>query len=359
MFNFAGGGRRVEIHEILLEAQKMEASDIHITAGLPPVFRLNGDLFLQKKWEAITPSISEEMARKLADEGQWQALQNTGQVDMAYSISGVGRFRVNIFKQRNSIGMAIRIIGSKIRSLSELNLPPVVKSFASFRNGLVLVTGPTGSGKSSTLAAIIDLINSTRSCHIITLEDPIEYLHRHKKSVVNQREIGTDASSFAGALRAALRQDPDVILVGEMRDLETISTAITAAETGHLVFATLHTSSAPQTVDRIIDVFPPHQQQQIRIQLADTLQAIISQILLPRQDQPGRIVATEVMIATHAVRNLIREGKTHQLYSTIQTSGKLGMHTLESDVQRLFREGKISPETLRAAGFDRKDGDAI
>jgi len=341
----------LDIQEILVKAQELGASDVHISVGIPPVFRIDGSLYVQDNWEVISPKTSFKIAQSIADGEQWEILQKKGQVDLAYSISGVGRFRVNIFKQRNSIGIAIRTIGRRIKSLDELGLPPVVASFSKFNSGLVLVTGPTGSGKTTTLAALIDLINSTRSCHIVTLEDPIEYLHVHKKSIVNQREVGTDTQNFSEGLRAALRQDPDVILVGEMRDLETISTAITAAETGHLVLATLHTRGAPQTVDRIIDVFPTHQQQQIRIQLADTLQAVLTQILLPRKDGKGRIVATEILIANHAVRNLIRDGKTHQLYTVMQSSRKLGMHTLESDLQRLLTEGRVTPEALHRAGY--------
>ncbi|NLO90291.1 MAG: type IV pilus twitching motility protein PilT [Clostridia bacterium] len=339
------------IREILEKAQELGASDVHISVGIPPVFRIDGGLYFQDNWEVISPKASFKIAQSIADSEQWEILQKKGQVDLAYSISGVGRFRVNIFKQRNTIGIAIRTIGRRIKSLDELGLPPVVTNFSKFSSGLVLVTGPTGSGKTTTLAALIDLINTTRSCHIVTLEDPIEYLHGHKKSIVNQREIGTDTPNFAEGLRAVLRQDPDVILVGEMRDLETISTAITAAETGHLVFATLHTRGAPQTVDRIIDVFPPHQQQQIRIQLADTLQAVLTQILLPKKDGKGRVMATEILIANHAVRNLIRDGKTHQLYTVMQSSRKLGMHTLESDLQRLLAEGKITPEVLHRINY--------
>jgi len=286
------------------------------------------------------------LAKELLGEKRFLKFVQEGELDFAHSMQTGERFRVNAFHQKGNPALALRLINTRIPALPELNLPAILAEFTKKTRGLVLVTGPTGSGKSTTLAAMIDLINSNRSCHIITLEDPIEYVHQHKLSLVNQREIGNDTRSFSQALRAALRQDPDVILVGEMRDLETISIAITAAETGHLVFATLHTSSAAQTVDRIIDVFPPHQQQQIRVQLAETLQGIVAQQLLPRIDKPGRIAAVEVMVATPAIKNQIREGKTHQILSTIQTGGKFGMQTLDSALLHLHREGKIAREEV-------------
>lgn len=263
---------------------------------------------------------------------------------MSFSIPNMGRYRVNAFKQRGSVAIALRLVGTQVPSAEELGIPESVIELYRKKRGLVLVTGPTGSGKSTTLAAIIDKINNNREAHVITLEDPIEYLHQHKKSMVNQREIGLDSQSYANALRAALREDPDVILVGEMRDFETISVAITAAETGHLVLSTLHTIGAASTVDRVIDVFPPHQQQQVRVQLANVLEAVISQQLLPKTDESGRVAAFEVLHANHAVRNLIREGKTHQLMSVMQTNRKLGMIAMDEAIIQLCREGKISKE---------------
>ena len=268
-----------------------------------------------------------------------------GEVDLSYSRRSLGRFRVNIYRQRGSVAIALRILNSKIPSFASLNLPSVIKDFTLYQKGLLLVTGPTGSGKSTTLASFIDMINEQRSCHILTLEDPIEYLHQHKNSMVNQREIGQDSTSFAAALRAALRQDPDVILVGEMRDLETISIAITAAETGHLVLATLHTVDAVQTIDRVIDVFPPHQQQQVRIQLANTLIGVIAQRLLKRKDGSGRVPAVEILVSNPAVRNLIREGKIHQIYSVIQTGRRQGMQLMDSHLEELYRQGIIDRQT--------------
>lgn len=335
----------LKLEEILKEAVQKGASDVHLTVGLPPVFRRIGRLEPQRQWPLLTPPITEALARQILED-RWGEFQNRKELDLAYSLPGLGRFRVNIFYQRGSVGVAIRLLNTKIPTLEELGLPSVVGELADQSHGLVLVTGPTGSGKSTTLAAMIDRINQRRSCHIITLEDPIEYLHQHKKSIVNQREIGSDSPSFASALRAALRQDPDVILVGEMRDLETMATAITAAETGHLVLTTLHTSSAVQSIDRIIDVFPPHQQAQVRIQLADTLVGVITQQLLPRADGQGRVVAVEVLIATPAVRNLIREGKTHQIISVMQTGGRFGMQTMEMALTNLAARGIINPERI-------------
>lgn len=277
-----------------------------------------------------------------------------GEIDFSFAIFGLSRFRVNAFKQRGSIAIVIRIVNENIPTLEELGHPPVLKTLAAQARGLVLVTGPTGSGKSTTLAAMINLINQERSCHILTLEDPIEYLHKHNKSIVNQREMHSDTKSFTIALRAALREDPDVILVGEMRDPETIATAITAAETGHLVFATLHTGSAAQTIDRIIDAFPAHQQQQIRVQLSVTLQGIVAQQLLPRMNGKGRIAALEILIATPAVRNIIREGKTHQLTSVIQTGLKFGMQPMDIALRDLYRRGNISYEEAMTHAIDQE-----
>ncbi|MGB9887035.1 MAG: type IV pilus twitching motility protein PilT [Moorellales bacterium] len=334
----------MDLDAVLREAVELGASDVHITVGLPPVFRIHGQLRRQDHLPVVTPLVAEQVLRSLVPEELYQRFQKTGDLDFAYSLAGVGRFRVNAFKQRGSVGLAMRLINTRIPTLEELGLPAVVAELARRPKGLVLVTGPTGSGKSTTLAAMIGLINRERACHIVTLEDPIEYVHRHGKSVINQREVGSDTLSFGQGLRAALREDPDVIMVGEMRDLETISTAITAAETGHLVLASLHTASAAQTVDRIIDVFPPHQQSQIRVQLADTLEGIVAQQLLARADRPGRVVAVEVLVATPAVRNLIREGKSHQLLSVMQTGARYGMCTMEASVRELVRQGKVTAE---------------
>lgn len=312
----------VKMHGLLEMAVDNNASDLHLTVGVPPVMRIYGKLVFSEM-ERLTPESTKNLAAEILSQEQLSLLEEEGQVDLSLSLAHIGRFRINVFKQRGSVGLAIRLIPYKIPPFEELNLPPVIRTLAEKESGFILVTGPAGSGKSTTLAAMIDIINSQRSCHIITLEDPIEFLHSHKKSIVNQREIKTDSQSFSAALRAALRQDPDVILVGEMRDLETISIALTAAETGHLVLSTLHTKSAPQSIDRIIDVFPPHQQQQVRIQLANTLVGVVSQRLLPRVDKQGLIPAVEVMISTPAIKNLIREGKTHQIYSSIQTGSKV------------------------------------
>ncbi|MGM0603727.1 MAG: type IV pilus twitching motility protein PilT [Bacillota bacterium] len=320
-------------------------SDLHITARKKPVIRYNGKLQVYEDY----PSIMEvdkvrEIAKDLMSEDQWDVFQKDGEVDFSYSIPGYSRYRVNAYHQRGSVTLALRIIPQSIPSIDELGLPQVLKKLAMQRKGLVLCTGPTGSGKSTTLAAMIDVVNENRPSHIITLEDPIEYLHSHKKSIVHQREIGTDTNSFANGLRASLRQDPDVILVGEMRDLETISIALEASETGHLVFATLHTNDAPSTVERIIDVFPAHQQQQVRIQLASSISGIISQQLLPRADGTARVAALEILIATSAVRNIIRDGKTHQLVSAMQTGGKYGMIMMNNYLVELYKKGLIEYE---------------
>jgi len=331
------------INNLLQMAVSNNASDLHLTVGVPPVMRIYGKLVFSEM-EILTPESTKLLASEILSDAQKDLLEKEGQIDLSLSLAHIGRFRVNVFKQRGSIGLAIRLIPFEIPTFEELNLPPIIKTLAEQESGFILVTGPAGSGKSTTLASMINYINSQRSCHIITLEDPIEFLHKHKKSIVNQREIKADSKSFSAALRAALRQDPDVILVGEMRDLETISTALTAAETGHLVISTLHTDSAPQAIDRIIDVFPPHQQQQVRIQLANTLVGVVAQKLMPRADKHGLVPAVEVMIATPAIKNLIREGKTHQIYSSIQTGGKYGMQTMESSISDLYARGLISPD---------------
>lgn len=335
----------MNIDEILKEAFLKKASDIHITAGLPPVIRVFGNL-IRLGEEKLTPSMIEMIIRSITTPEQFERLISTGELDFSYSISGLSRFRVNAFRQRGTYAIAFRIIPQEIPKFESLGIPIVVREFTKLSKGLVLVTGPTGSGKSTTLASLIDIINTERNLHIITLEDPIEYLHKHKLSIVNQREIGGDSKSFASALRSALREDPDVILVGEMRDLETISIALTAAETGHLVFSTLHTVGSSKTIDRIIDVFPPHQQQQIRVQLSTVLQAVVSQQLLTRKDKNGRVVACEVMMATPAIRNLIRENKTYQIQSVIQTSMKNGMITMEHSLVDLYKKDLITKEDV-------------
>ena len=335
----------MEISDLIKVGIKLKASDIHITVGVPPVFRING--ILQNYGENIfTPKDTEYLVKEILSEDKFKILEEKGELDISFSSSGVGRFRINVFKQRGSFGMALRIIPLTIPTMDELGIPPIVKDLSMLPRGLILVTGPTGSGKSTTLASIVDLINHNKKYHILTLEDPIEYLHKHDKSIVNQREIGSDSLSFANALRAALRQDPDVILVGEMRDLETMSIALTAAETGHLVLSTLHTIGAASTIDRIIDVFPSYQQQQVRIQLSSVIQGIISQQLLPMIDGKGRIAAFEIMVATPAIRNLIREEKTHQIDTAIQTGSKYGMQTMDNSMLKLFNKGKISEETV-------------
>lgn len=333
----------LSVEEILSKAKEAGASDVHITVGIPPKMRVNGKL-ITMEGAKLLPADTMEIAIHVMNEKQRQHFEEYGEVDMSFAIAGEGRYRVNIYKQRGSIAMAFRLVGTNIPTPQELGVPESVVELYNKKRGLVLVTGPTGSGKSTTLAALIDTINNHREAHVITLEDPIEYLHQHKKSIVNQREIGLDSNNYARALRAALREDPDVILVGEMRDFETISTAITAAETGHLVFSTLHTIGAASTVDRIIDVFPPHQQQQIRVQFANVLEAVISQQLIPTVDGKGRVAAFEVLHNNTAVRNLIREGKTHQLASIMQTNRKAGMMTMDDALGQLYMEMKISRE---------------
>jgi twitching motility protein PilT len=330
--------------EFLLHVIDTGSSDLHITAGLPPMVRLHGSLAPIKGYRRLMAKDLQEILYGILTQKQRELFEENLELDLSYSLPGKARFRVNVFQQRDAMGAVMRLIPFEIKPLTALGLPPSVSEFAKLKRGLVLVTGITGSGKSTTLAGLVDIINTGRSDHIMTVEDPIEFLHRHKKSVVNQREVGTDTHSFAKALKHVLRQDPDVILVGEMRDLETIQTALTAAETGHLVFGTLHTQDAPQSVDRVIDVFPPHQQQQIRVQLAGTLAGVVSQQLLPIAAGKGRAVAAEVLIATPAVRNLIREGKTHQIYTSMQAGGKFGMQVMDQHLAELVKTGKITYE---------------
>lgn len=335
----------VDINKLLKYAFDKGASDLHITVGTSPVFRIDGEL---KRLDIapLTPADTEEMARILITDHRFEKFVEKGELDFSYGLAGVSRFRVNAYHQRGCIGLVARVIPTAVPSLEALGMPEILRRFCHKPQGLLLVTGPTGSGKSTTLAAMIDYINRQMRKHIITLEDPIEYLHKHQLSMVNQREIGFDTQDFASGLRASLRQDPDVILVGEMRDLETISTAITAAETGHLVFATLHTSDAPQTIDRIIDVFDGDQQSQVRTQLASVLVGIISQRLFPKISG-GRTVATEILVNTPAVANLIRSEKVHQIKSMMQTGRDQGMHTLESSIKELLSGNVISKETAQ------------
>jgi twitching motility protein PilT len=331
------------IDELLITAFHKKASDIHLTVGSPPVFRIHGQLRTVEDL-SLTPEQIEAMARAIIHEEKWEMLRQNGELDFAYAIPQICRFRVNAFYQRGYISLALRIIPVSIPSLESLRMPDVLSKVCEKTQGLFLVTGPTGSGKSTTLAAMLDYMNKRMRKHIITLEDPIEYLHKHDKSIIDQREIGVDTRSFANGLRAGLRQDPDVIFVGEMRDLETITTAISASETGHLVFGTLHTTNAPSTIDRIIDVFPPAQQQQVRIQLADVLLGVLSQRLFPTVDFSGRRAATEIMINNTGVANLIRSEKVHQIPNMMQTSRAIGMHTLEMSLQELIRSQVISRE---------------
>lgn len=338
--------------QLLKKVIDIGASDLHITVGIPPTARVNGTL-VQLTDEKLTIYQTEEYVRAVLTEEQYEKYKELGELDFSYALQGVGRFRVNAFKQRGSDAMALRTVAAQVPTLDKLDMPNVIKELTNKTRGLILVTGPTGSGKSTTLAAMINEINQNRSCHIITLEDPIEYLHKHKNSIVNQREVGHDTKSYANALRAALREDPDVILVGEMRDLETISIAITAAETGHLVLSTLHTIGASKTVDRIVDVFPPYQQQQIKVQLSAVLEGVISQQLIKRADGKGRVCAMEIMTATPAIRNLIREGKTHQIDSAVQTGAKFGMKTMDMSLVELYKKGLISYEDALNYSVDR------
>ena len=323
---------------------ELGGSDLHLTTGLPPMVRVHGDLRPLKGYRKLFPQDLQTMIYSILTQRQRERFETDLELDVSYSLPGKARFRVNVFQQRDAVGSVMRLIPFEIKNLDDLGLPATVKEFAKMRRGLVLVTGVTGSGKSTTLAGLIDIVNTTRPEHIMTVEDPIEFLHRHKKAIVNQREVGTDTYGFANALKHVLRQDPDVILVGELRDLETISMALSAAETGHLVFATLHTQDAPQSVDRVIDVFPPHQQEQIRVQLAGTIAGIVSQQLLPTTDGKGRAVAAEVLVATPAVRNLIREGKTHQIYTSMQAGGKFGMQVMDQHLAELVKKGKVNYE---------------
>ena len=340
----------MELQQLISIAVENGASDIHITPGTPPIIRCNGELLRVGK-EKLMPEETEALANEIfAISDYKEPFEQRGEIDFSFAMGEYGRFRVNVYKQRGSIAVAIRLIPMEIPEISSLCLPDSVVKLAYKTRGLVLVTGPTGAGKSTTLAALINKINEERNCHIITLEDPIEYLHKHKTGIVNQREIGIDSKTFGNALRAALREDPDVIMIGEMRDQETIATALTAAETGHLVFGTLHTMGASKTIDRIVDSFPEAQQQQIRIQLSSVLQSVITQQLISANDK--LIPAFEVMMVTHGVSNMIREGKTHQIDNLIQTGNRYGMQTMDGTLMGLYKQGKISREDVLAYCFD-------
>lgn len=343
-----------KLEELLKICKEKNASDLHLTAGLPPVFRIKKNL-IPLKGEALNPEEIEDLIYPIMNDEQKRMFKENWEIDFSFGVAHIGRFRVNVFRQRQTVAAAFRVIPWEIPTFEELGLPKVVNKIVELEKGFVLVTGATGTGKSTTLASMINRINEIKSVHIITIEDPIEYLYRHKKSIVVQRELGSDTKSFPNALRSVLREDPDVILVGEMRDLETISAAITAAETGHLVFATLHTNTAAQSIDRIIDVFPPHQQQQIRVQLSNNLSAIISQQLLPRRDGSGLVLASEVLIVTPAVRNLIRENKSYQINTIIQTSRDLGMQTMNQSLKDLYDKGLISYEDALRYSYDKEE----
>ncbi len=339
-------GPPVELHvnDLLERVVDLGGSDLHLTVGIHPSVRVHGDIKPLTEFPVMNGSEIRRMIFAILTQKQRERFENDLELDTSHSVPGLGRFRVNVFLQKDAVGSVMRVIPFEVVPFEKLGLPQSALQFAHLPRGLVLVTGPTGSGKSTTLASMIDIVNCSKPCHIMTVEDPIEFLHNHKQAVVNQREVGEDTYSFAAALKHVLRQDPDVILVGEMRDLETIHTALTAAETGHLVFATLHTQDAPQSVDRIIDVFPAHQQQQVRTQLSSALQGIVTQQLVPTRDGKGRAVAAEVLVATPAVRNLIREGKTHQIYSAMQAGGKFGMQTMDMSLASLVKAGRISRE---------------
>jgi len=334
----------VPVAELLEQVLKLGASDLHLTAGAKPTVRVHGALRQLEDFPVLMPNETQAMIYSILTQRQRERLESELELDCAHALPGKARFRLNVYYQRDAIGAAFRLIPQEIKPLEELGIPPRVADMARLPRGFVLVTGPTGSGKSTTLASLVDLANRDRTDHIMTVEDPIEFLHKHKRCLVNQREVGEDTRSFASALKHVLRQDPDIILVGELRDLETISIALTAAETGHLVFATLHTQDAPQTVDRVIDVFPTNQQEQVRVMLAGALQGVVCQQLVPTADGSGRAVACEVMVATPAIRNLIRDAKTYQIYSAMQAGGRFGMQTMDQSLATLVQRGVVSHE---------------
>jgi twitching motility protein PilT len=345
----------MKVNDILKEGIRRDASDIHIVCILPPLVRVNGELTRLSEFGNITPEISEKILFEIISDKERERLIKERALDFSHTIPEMGRFRCSYYYQRGTLAGAFRLISKKILTVEELGLPPQIKEFANYPRGLVLVTGPTGSVKSTTLAAMIQLINETRSENIITVEDPIEYLFTHDKSIVSQREVLSDTLSFESALRFVLREDPDVIMVGEMRDLETVSSALTAAETGHLVFSTLHTQDAPQTIDRIIDIFPTHQQKQVRTQLATTLRSVLVQQLLPNTRGDGRVAATELMFVNPAIANMIRESKAHQIYTAIQAGGKRGMMTMDMSLANHYKQGRISREVCMEKAHNREE----
>lgn len=345
---------KLKIENFLEEVIKKDASDLHLTVGVPPMLRVDGALVPVEGARALTDKDVHDLTLSILDDVQKDILERDKEVDFSFTYGDLARFRANAYHQKGNVGLALRLIPVAIRNLTQLGMPKIVDKFTEYPRGLVLVTGPTGSGKSTTLAAMVDKINSERACHIITVEDPIEYTHSHKKSIVEQREVHYDTRSFAAALRSVLREDPDVVLIGEMRDLETIAAAITIAETGHLVFATLHTNNAAQSVDRMIDVFPPHQQQQIRVQLSNILQGIVSQRLIPSIGG-GRVAAAEILVVTPAVRNIIREQKTHQLEAVIQTGASEGMQAMDRTLASLIKTGRITLDEAKGYAIDVKE----
>jgi twitching motility protein PilT len=344
----------LNMQDLLMMLMERKASDLHIVAGAPPMLRLDGEI-RPTQYEKLTPDLCQRLIYSLLTDSQKEKFEATNELDLSFGIKGVGRVRMNVFRQRGSVSAALRSIPQKMLTFEELNLPPVIYEVMKLTKGLILVTGPTGSGKSTTLASIINYLNEHRTGHIVTVEDPIEYVHSHKQSIVNQREVGSDTSTFSSALKYMLRQDPDIILIGEMRDLETIAAALTIAETGHLVFATLHTSDAASAINRIIDVFPPHQQAQIRSQLSITLQAIFAQQLLPHASGSGRVLANEVLIVTPAIKNLVREMKIEQIYLAMQTGGKFGMQTMNQSLYDLYTRRQIPYQSALDASTDQDD----
>jgi len=348
------GLEEIHLDDLLRMVVEKGGSDLHLVVGVPPIIRIDGQL-TPTPFERVTPQDSQRMSYDILTDEQIQRFESTLELDFSYSVARVARFRVNLYRDKGSVAGAFRVIPQRIPTIEELQLPRTLLDLTRRPRGLVLVTGPTGSGKSTSLAAMINQINTERAVHILTIEDPIEYLHTHRYSIINQRELGMDTKSFAAALKSALREDPDVILVGEMRDQETMALAVTAAETGHLVFATLHTNSAASTVDRIVDVFPPGQQEQIRVQLSNNLEAILTQQLMPRAGNPGRICAMEILMATPAIRNLIREGKSHQITSMIQTSGNVGMVTMDQCLRDLYTRGMITLDDAMARAMNPEE----
>ncbi|MBT9130201.1 MAG: Twitching mobility protein [candidate division WS2 bacterium] len=347
------------LYEIMKNGFDLNASDVHLTSGVPPIIRIDGKLHHLSDYPDLTPQVIKDIVFPFITEEEIEELKNFKDLDTSFGIRGLGRFRVNIYQQRGSIGVALRIIMDRIPTFAELGLPAIIEEMSMKPRGLLLVTGPTGMGKSTSLASMVGYINRNKLCHIITIEDPIEFLHHHGKGMVNQREVGKDTASFAQALRSSLREDPDVIMVGEIRDLESISAALTLAETGHLVLSTAHTNNAAQTIDRLIDVFPSSQQSQIRYQLSEVLEGVVSQLLLPHSSGQGRVLATELLVSTPAVRNLIREGKTNQILSLIQTGSQFGMYSMDQDLIRIYLAGRISQEVALGFAFNQREMERI